>query len=169
MVWPVRPHFLTMVHSFKRFVRSFGYAGSGFYEAVRYGRNLRFILCTGVTALVWGAICRLDSARWAILLLTIGAVVSAELFNTAIETAVDLITLERHPLAKRAKDVTAAAVLVICIASLGVGAAIFGAQPNRAQIIGHIQAYWYLWLPCFLIMALITFQEPTANKIKHHQ
>lgn len=164
----MRPHFLAMVNSFRRFVRSFGYAGSGFFQAVCLGRNLRFILCAGLTAIIWGLICQLNAAKWALLVLTVGTVVSAELLNTAIEAAVDLVTLEWHPLAKRAKDVAAAAVLVICITSLGAGLAIFGDQQSRGLILHHMQRYWYAWLSGFAIMAAFTFKESGADKIKHH-
>lgn len=156
---------MAMVSSFKRFVRSFGYAASGLCQAVLSGRNLRFILCAGLTAFVWAVICRLAPLEWGLLVLTVGLVVSTELLNTAIEAVVDLTSPERHPLAKRAKDIAAAAVLVISIASLGVGAAIFGTQPSRGRVIGHMLGYWYAWLPAFLIMAAITFWP--SGKIRH--
>ena len=52
-------------------------------------------------------------------------VISGELFNTAIEAVVDLVTEEYHPLAKVAKDTSAAAVFIIAIVSIVVGIVIF--------------------------------------------
>ena len=46
----------------------------------------------------------------------------AELFNTALEALVDLVSPGDHPLAKRAKDIAAAAVLVAAAAALATGA-----------------------------------------------
>jgi diacylglycerol kinase len=50
----------------------------------------------------------------------------AELFNTAIETIIDLISPQHHPLAKIVKDVSAAAVLITAISAIIIGLAIFG-------------------------------------------
>ena len=62
---------------------------------------------------------------WALLIVTIAFVLSAEMFNTAIEATVDLMGPEYHLLAKIAKDVAAGAVLVSAIASLAVGYLLF--------------------------------------------
>ncbi len=64
-------------------------------------------------------------AEWAILILTIGLVISCELINTAIEAVVDLITEEYHPLAKVAKDTSASAVFIFAIVAVVVGLIIF--------------------------------------------
>jgi len=63
---------------------------------------------------------------WASLTLTIGSVLVAELLNTAAETLVDLVSPEYHPLAKRAKDMMAGAVLVMAITSVVVGLCVLG-------------------------------------------
>ena len=57
--------------------------------------------------------------------ITIGLVISAELFNTAIEAVVDLVTEAYHPLAKVAKDTSAAAVFILAIVSVIEGIIIF--------------------------------------------
>ena len=54
----------------------------------------------------------------------IGLVLGAELFNTAIETVVDHVTPQVHPLAKLIKDLAAGAVLVFASAAVGVGFAL---------------------------------------------
>ena len=69
---------------------------------------------------------KLNGTEWAILLLTMGLVISCELINTAIEATVDLVTEEYHPLAKVAKDTAAAAVFVFAIVAVIVGIIIFG-------------------------------------------
>ncbi|GAE33400.1 diacylglycerol kinase [Halalkalibacter akibai JCM 9157] len=57
-----------------------------------------------------------------------------EIMNTAIERTVDLVTEEYHPLAKRAKDISAAAVFVYCIFAVVIGLIIF--IPSIIQLIG---------------------------------
>jgi diacylglycerol kinase (ATP) len=44
-------------------------------------------------------------------------VLVVELLNSAVEAAVDRVSLERHPLSKRAKDIGSAAVLVALLAA----------------------------------------------------
>ena len=75
----------------------------------------------GAGVVAGGAVLRLPAAAWAMLFLTIALVVAAELFNAAVETVVDLVSPEDHPLAKRAKDVAAAAVLVAAMGAVAVG------------------------------------------------
>lgn len=67
-----------------------------------------------------GALLRLSPLAWAVLALAIGLVLTAELLNTALEGLVDLVSPQDHPLAKEAKDVAAAAVLVASLAALAV-------------------------------------------------
>lgn len=64
--------------------------------------------------------------EWIFILLSIALVVSAELFNTAIEALTDLSSKHIHPLAKIAKDCAAGAVLVVSLFALLVGILIFG-------------------------------------------
>ena len=78
-----------------------------------------------VFAVVMGIVLRIDLLSWAIVLVCCGMVVAGELMNTAIETIVDLVSPEFHPLAGRAKDIAAAAVWTLSIASALVGLVVF--------------------------------------------
>ena len=75
--------------------------------------------------MIFGFIFKINKYEWAILVLTIGLVISCELVNTAIEAVVDLVTEEYHPLAKVAKDTAAAAVLIFAFVAVIVGLIIF--------------------------------------------
>lgn len=108
------------------FLRSFSYAFAGLAYAARTQRNLRTHLGIAGVVIIAGWGFRVTAVEWALLALTIGVVFSAELVNTVAELAVDMLTQEYHPMAKVAKDVGAAAVLVSSLAAVGVGAAIFG-------------------------------------------
>lgn len=78
----------------------------------------------GMVAVLAGVLGCLDGSRWAILTLTIGAVLAAEIMNTALEGLADALSLDRRAGIRRAKDISAAAVLVLSVAALGVGGAI---------------------------------------------
>ena len=104
------------------FRKSFLFAIQGFRTAVVTERNIKVMLCVGALAVAAGLIVGLDPLSWAIVLLCCAVVIMAELFNTAIETVVDLVSPEFHPLAGRAKDIAAAAVwfLSFVVAIVGV-------------------------------------------------
>jgi diacylglycerol kinase (ATP) len=69
---------------------------------------------------------RVSRWSWALLVLTIGSVLTAEVFNTAAELLVDLASPDYHPLAKRVKDLAAGAVLIAALVSILVGLLILG-------------------------------------------
>ena len=74
-----------------------------------------------VVAVAAGAVLRLPPPAWIAVAGAIGLVMTAELLNTAIEAAVDLASPADHPLAKRAKDVAAAAVLTASATAAATG------------------------------------------------
>jgi diacylglycerol kinase len=78
---------------------------------------------------------RVSRVEWAILVLTIAAVIILEGLNTAIEAAVDLASPQVHPLAKVAKDVAAGMVLVAAVAAAAVGGLILG-PPLWTRVFG---------------------------------
>ena len=104
--------------------RSFGYALCGIAHCIRRERNFRIHLVAAAYVLALAAYLRVVGVRLAVLLLTIGGVLALELINTAAEALVDLISPERRPLAKIAKDTAAGAVLVFASAAAGVGFAL---------------------------------------------
>jgi len=103
-------------------VSSFRNALSGLNELLRTQRNARIHL--GITLAVIGlaAWLRLSAADWALLAVTAALVWTAELINTALEAVVDLASPGRQPLARLAKDLSAAAVLVAAVGAAVVGA-----------------------------------------------
>lgn len=102
------------------------YASAGIYFMLRTQRNMRIHVAVGFTAFslaLWLGVAPLELAAIAIVSTM---VVIAEMFNTAVENAVDLATHRRHPLAKAAKDVAAAAVLCASLLAVLVGLLILG-------------------------------------------
>jgi diacylglycerol kinase len=107
-------------------LRSFGFAAEGILYVVRTQRNARVHLVISAVVMAGALYFRVSATDWAVLLATIGLVLSAEIFNTVVELAVDLLVQRQDPRAKVAKDAGAGAVLIAAICAVGVGAAIFG-------------------------------------------
>ncbi len=101
-------------------VQSFKHAFNGLYSALSEVNLLIHIIAT-ISVVIIGLYKGLDTIEWLIITLCIGFVISAELFNTAIEKAVDYISEEHHPLAKKIKDISAAGVLIAAITAAIIG------------------------------------------------
>lgn len=104
---------------------SFRYAWAGVCYWLSSQRNARIHMAVAVVVLTAGVIVGLSSLEMAVIVTMVAIVLTAEMFNTAIEAAIDLATEEWCPLAKVAKDLSAAAVLVTAIAAVVVGLVIF--------------------------------------------
>jgi undecaprenol kinase len=104
---------------------TFRYAAAGIWYAVRTQRNMKMHLALAVAVVAAGVFFRISTISWAILLLTLSSVIALELINTALETVVDLVTDEWHPLAKIAKDTAAGAVLIAAFFAVLVGIVLF--------------------------------------------
>ena len=107
-------------------LRSFGYAIAGAAHILRTQGNARVELVIGFLAVVAGLWLGLDPVAWAVLALTITLVVCLEWVNTSIELAVTLASPQTNPVAKAAKDVSAAAVLASALGAVVVGLFLFG-------------------------------------------
>lgn len=107
-------------------LHSFGHAFSGGWYVLRTQPNARIHAIVSVFVFGLALWFRLPALEWAVLMLTVMAVWMAEFFNTALEAMVDLVSPEFHPLAKAAKDVAAAGVLVGAISAVVIGLLILG-------------------------------------------
>ena len=106
-------------------LRSVGHAARGLASLVRDEPNARIHALATVLVFVAGALLRLSPAEWGLIVLAVACVWAAEALNTAIETLVDLISPERRPLAGKAKDVAAGAVLLAACGSVVIGLLVF--------------------------------------------
>ena len=105
----------------KKLINSFKYAIEGFISSFKTERNMKIHILAMILVIAAGVYLELTVMEWCIISFAISLVIGAELFNTAIETIVDMVSPEKNPKAKLAKDISAAAVL-----SLSIGAAIVG-------------------------------------------
>jgi diacylglycerol kinase len=113
---------------------SFRDAADGLWYCLRTQRNMQVHAAVGALVLVAALLLRLNFLEWALVLFAISFVVVAEMFNTALERTVDLCVSTYHPLARLAKHIAAAAVLVAALNSVVVGALIF--LPHLRRLIG---------------------------------
>ena len=105
--------------------KSFGYAFEGIFAGIRKERNMKIHCLAVILVTAAGTFLGLSAVEWCICLLLFALVISLELVNTAVEAVVDLVTEERKPLAKIAKDTAAGAVLFASLAAVIIGCIIF--------------------------------------------
>jgi len=104
--------------------RRFGFAFEGLQAAWGKERNFRIQLTAALLMVIVLLIVKVEPIWWALVLLTSGAVLAAELFNTALEHLADHLHPQTHPQIKIMKDCAAAAVLVTAGAAVAVGVAL---------------------------------------------
>lgn len=114
-----------MKYDLKKQLRSFGYAWKGIRCCVGKEQNLSFHLIATALAVIAGFLLDITRTDWTIVILCIGLVITAELFNTAIEKLVDLVSPQRQPMAGQVKDIAAGAVLVCAATAAIIGLLVF--------------------------------------------
>jgi diacylglycerol kinase (ATP) len=129
----INPDDYTVMTSPNR-LQSLGYALAGWLYMLRYQKNTRIMSVASIVVLVIAAWLQVSLRDWAVLIVTITIVWMAEFLNAGIEAVVNLASPDYHPMAKVAKDVAAAAVLLGVIASVLVGLLILG--PPLLQKLG---------------------------------
>lgn len=109
----------------KSIIKSFGYAIEGIATGTKEEKNMKIHILIMILVIIFGTILKISKIEWIICIILFGFVISLELINTAIEATVDLITLEKNPQAKIAKDVAAGSVLIASITASIIGLIIF--------------------------------------------
>ncbi|MBL1409145.1 diacylglycerol kinase family protein [Sphingobacterium faecale] len=120
---------------FKKRIDSFKWAFNGFKVAFKGEVNLKIHLVAATMAIALGFLFDIDRYDWLAVLIVIGMVLSAEIFNTALEHLADFVSIERCPAIKKIKDLAAAAVLLHAIIAAIVGIIVF-----FPYIIAYLQA-----------------------------
>jgi diacylglycerol kinase len=96
------------------------------WYVIRTQKNAWIHMLIMIIVVILAAWLRLSLFDWSVLVVTIGIVWLAEFLNTSIEAIVDLVSPQRHPLAKVSKDVGAAAVLITAVTAIIVGILLLG-------------------------------------------
>ena len=107
---------------------SFNFAIEGIIHVLRTQRNMRIHFGVAVAVLIAALAFDVSRLELIALLIAIAFVLIAEMFNTAVEAAVDVASTSFDPMAKLAKDIGAGAVLIASINAIAVGYLVFSGQ-----------------------------------------
>lgn len=106
-------------------IASFAYAFQGIAPVVKHERNMHIHIIAAIAVIIAGLCFGLHTWEWICVTFAIGAVFTAEFFNSAIETLANVVCKEKNADIKKVKDIAAAAVLMSAIAAAVVGLVIF--------------------------------------------
>lgn len=106
-------------------LQSFVFAGRGLRWVLASQRNMKLHVAAAFAALAAAAWFRINTLDLALIVFAIALVMVAEMVNSAVEKAVDLVTADNHPLAGLAKDAAAGAVLLAAFFSVIIGLLVF--------------------------------------------
>lgn len=106
-------------------MKRFKYAFKGIFFAFTTQTNINIHIIISVLVIIAGFIFKINRVEWLFIIFAIGLVLSAELFNTAIETLVDLVSPDYNQKAGQVKDVAAGAVLIAAFISVIIGLIVF--------------------------------------------
>ena len=109
----------------KKIRNSFKYAIEGIWTSFKTERNMKIRIFIMILVIIAGIILKINKSEWIICIILFAIVIGSELFNTSIETIVDMVMPEKNEKAKIAKDVSAGAVLVVAIGAAIIGLVIF--------------------------------------------
>ena len=109
----------------KKLINSFKYAFVGILTSFRKERNMKIHFFIMILVIIAGIWLKISELEWFMCIIWFSAVIAGELFNTAIETTVNIAMPYRNPKAKAAKDIAAGAVLVLAIGAATTGLIIF--------------------------------------------
>lgn len=109
----------------KKLTNSFKYAFEGIIAAFKAERNMKIHVAIMLMVICIGILLKINCLEWIICITMFAIVIAGELFNTAIETIVDMIMPNKNEIAKKAKDISAGAVLILAIGAAIVGLIIF--------------------------------------------
>ena len=109
----------------KKIRNSFKYAIEGIWTSFKTERNMKIHIVIMILVIIAGIILKINKSEWIICIILFAIVIGSELFNTSIETIVDMVMPEKNEKAKIAKDVSAGAVLVVAIGAAIIGLVIF--------------------------------------------
>ena len=121
----MRRKILRHIFKFHGLLESFKTAIKGILYLFLYHRNMRIVFMLGLLALLLGINFRLQGIELVALCITVTLVFMAEIFNTAIEMLMNMLTAKYHIRIKLVKDIAAAVVLLTAINALAIGYILF--------------------------------------------
>ena len=119
----------------RTFIDSFKDCMNGLNYIMLREHNFKREIVLGILALILSYALKISKIEFIIIIIMIALVIVSEIFNTAIEKVVDLYTMKCNEIAKIAKDVSAFAVLTMCLFTSIVGIIIF--VPKILELVGR--------------------------------
>ncbi len=110
----------------KSFFKGFKFAWSGIIHCVKNERNMRIHMVAALYVLIFARFFAFSRTDYAVLVLTIGGVFSAETVNTSLEILCNKVSKKKDPYIRAAKDAAAGAVLILAVLSVFIGLFLFG-------------------------------------------
>jgi diacylglycerol kinase len=104
----------------KKLFNSARYAVQGFFHFFRTDRNGQLEMLCAITAIALGCWLHINSIEWCLIIICIGVVLAAEMFNHSIEKTNDFISRDHHKEIGQIKDVAASAVMMTVFMSIAV-------------------------------------------------
>jgi diacylglycerol kinase len=99
----------------KTFLKSFTHARSGLQHALVNEQNFKIELFCAFLTIGFAFVFNISKIEWLVVIINIAAVLTSELFNTAIENVCNMVHKNTHPIIKIIKDVSAAAVVITAL------------------------------------------------------
>ncbi len=154
----------------RSWLRSFRYAYEGLIYALSSQRNMKFHFTVAFIVLILALVLNLSTLEILFIILAITLILVTELLNTAIEKAVDLAMPEQHPIAKIAKDVAAASVLVTAVFAVAVGMIVFYkpmtllfSDVREQSQMTSVDTFW-IFIAIVLLSMVVIHTRFTKNK-----
>ena len=97
---------------FRNFIASIRYSIDGFVAAMKHEPSFREDLLFALLLVPFAIILPVNAVSTAVMVASLFLIIIVELLNSAIEWIIDYLRPERHPLAKRIKDMASAAVFL---------------------------------------------------------
>lgn len=116
---------MNLLKFFSNRIKSIYYAGKGVGVMLAQEHNAWIHAVATLAVVSAGLALGFSRSEWCWIVLAVVAVWTAEAFNTAFEFLTDLASPEFHPLAEKAKDVAAGAVLITALGALVIGLLVF--------------------------------------------
>ena len=109
----------------KKLINSFKYAFEGVITSFKTERNMKIHALIMILVIIAGVLLGINKYEWISCIICFVIVIGGELFNTAIETVVDMVMPHENKKAKIAKDISAGGVLVLALGTMVIGLIIF--------------------------------------------
>lgn len=130
----------------------FNVAFEGIFETIRTERHMKFHCFCTIIVFILSMFLEIGKYEALAIVISVSLTWIAELFNTAIESCVDMVTEKYHPLAKRAKDIAAGAVLITALNAIFVGYIVF-----EKKIVVNLRQIFFILKDSFQHTVLTVF------------